>query len=200
MFILRGLPGSGKSGFATKLVQKFGELVTICSADSFFYKKVEDPAGFRMIDPGLGLETPTTFYEYQFNPALLGQAHNKCFCDAFDACQESKPLVVIDNTNSQHWEYRHYELIAKKFGYEVGIYETGIAGTHFDERKIHNVVDKQRLKVWFERQQHGVSLDIILKMWWRWETDQRAYVLTEDDTDPQQPLQAGLKVEELLED
>jgi hypothetical protein len=206
MFILRGMPGSGKSGFAFKLFQQFTgdtsetQRVAWCSADHFFHKKVDGPVDiFNDIFSFAGANVPTV--EYDFNPAFLGQAHSKCFCDAFKACRNSKPIVIIDNTNSQLWEYQNYELVAEQFGYEVGIYEIGIASTNYtgDHNNIYSVVDKQRLEAWFARQQHGVPLDVYLQMWWRWEIDQRAYVLTPHDTDPKQPLNTGLKVENFEE-
>lgn len=204
MFILRGLPGSGKSAFGYKLFQTFEELVIVCSADDFFYKSVSDVEQYHVnerakmgIQPQYTTRSGSIWHRYEFNPALLPQAHNKCFCDAFSACSLGQSIVVIDNTNSQHWEYRNYEMLAKQFGYDVGIYETGIASTNYTgQNNVYSVIGKKHLEDWFNRQQHDVPLDIFLRMWWRWEIDQRAHVLTEQDVNPKCGLGSGLKRED----
>jgi hypothetical protein len=149
-----------------------------CSADSFFYTPIETPvenlpSAFEMhgVAP-LILSSPFTierFCEYNFNPALLPQAHTVCMGVFIKALTEGMPLVVVDNTCSQLWEYRNYVALAEALGYEVQILSLPVPKTI------------EEAKVIFDRQEHGVPLDIFLKMWWRWEFDPREETVVAED-------------------
>ena len=67
MFIMRGLPGSGKSAVAQQIKQVYGDLAVICSADDF-QEEVEDR------------ET---------------RQHVMCQEKAKMACENGKPVVII---------------------------------------------------------------------------------------------------------
>lgn len=125
MIILRGVSGSGKSELAQLLLQMWRrsneDPATICSADQFF----------------------GTSDDYRFNPKQLGQAHAWCQNKAFCACNDGLELVVIDNTNTQRWEFQPYMDMAEEFGYRVTVIE--VQGNH---QNIHQVpegsIQKQR--------------------------------------------------------
>ena len=176
MVILRGLPGSGKSSYAEKLYAKFNGpnfRVRIFSANSFFWVDI-------------GGEK-----EYRFDSSKIGQAHQTCLSDVSKACRANVPMVIVDNANSQKWEYANYEQIAALTGYEISIREVGASTPVLQSKKWH-------LMQYFERQTHGISLDHFLRMWWRWEEDDRANNLSPADTDPNVPLEIkNLTVEEL---
>ena len=94
-FILRGVPGSGKSTFAKRLISRAGG--AIHSTDEFF-----------MVDG-----------EYRFDPVLLAEYHERNF-QAF--CQSLKcevPVVVCDNCNVRRWQFHNYIAAAKAAGYVV---------------------------------------------------------------------------------
>jgi len=95
VIILRGHSGSGKS---TYIKRKLSDAV-VCSADSFF---VDKKSG-----------------DYNFNPKLLGVAHGACRKKFERALKASEPLVVVDNTNTRHREYKDYLKLAKQYGYQV---------------------------------------------------------------------------------
>ncbi len=78
MFVLRGLSGSGKSTIVKTVLQYYPGAV-VCSADDFFVRE----------DDGV----------YDFDAALLKDAHAYCQKRAADACKEALGPVVIDNTN-----------------------------------------------------------------------------------------------------
>ena len=74
MFIMRGLPGSGKSVVARHIKQVYGDLAVICSADNF-----------RLNDQG----------EYVWKIEEYETTHLKCREKAVQACKDGIPVVVI---------------------------------------------------------------------------------------------------------
>lgn len=81
VYIVRGLPGSGKSTFAKTLAKSLN--IPFWEADQFFYKDGQ----------------------YNFDPTKLGEAHAQCFenfCKtAFDGC-------VVSNTFTTEKELEKY--------------------------------------------------------------------------------------------
>jgi predicted kinase len=92
LFIMVGLPGSGKSTFIKDLSNP-----VVCSADHYFEKGGE----------------------YNFDPNKLGAAHQQAKNKCLDSMLQSKPLVVIDNTNLTDRERKPYEEMAQKYGYDI---------------------------------------------------------------------------------
>jgi hypothetical protein len=91
LFLLRGLPGSGK----TTLAKSLGGIPL--EADNFF-----------MVNE-----------EYKFRPEFIKDAHNFCQKDCERAMQSDLPKVVISNTFTQEWEMQPYFDLAEKYGYRV---------------------------------------------------------------------------------
>ena len=127
-FVMRGIPGSGKSTRASQLAGTTGK---IHSTDNFFMKNGK----------------------YVFDMNKLHRNHQLNF-QAFmvDIALGISP-VVVDNTNSQKWEYQKYVIAAEEAGYEVEIVNV----PHIDPALAA------------QRNTHGVSEDIIRKMLARWE-------------------------------
>lgn len=94
LYILRGLPGSGKSTYTKENLKD----AIVCSADDYFTR----PDGF-----------------YDWNPKLLKNAHDWCFMKASSSMNAEIEKVVIDNTNIKKSQYKKYTEEAKKFGYEI---------------------------------------------------------------------------------
>jgi uridine kinase len=70
MFIMRGLPGSGKSTLSKKIADTFSneyQQTPVCAGDDFF------------IDKASG--------EYKFNADLLSEAHTSAQNKATEACK-----------------------------------------------------------------------------------------------------------------
>jgi adenylate kinase family enzyme len=70
MFIMRGLPGSGKSTVSKKIAQTYTSVensVPVCAGDDFFIQK----------DTG----------EYKFDANLLSEAHASAKNKATEACK-----------------------------------------------------------------------------------------------------------------
>jgi len=126
--ILRGIPGSGKS---TKARELAGATGIIHSTDDYF-----------VVDG-----------EYRFKPGKLGHNHSL----NFQAFQASLTLgvtpVVLDNTNTQKWEFENYVAEAEEAGYQVEV----VTVPHIDPALAA------------QRNTHGVPEVAIRRMLARWE-------------------------------
>jgi len=151
--ILSALPGCGKS-YWTK--RQEGDPIVV-SADHFF----EEREQVVKIDKH-GNEKPYWETVYNFNPAKLGQAHADCMSRFVKAINEGQAVdgqssyIILDNTNTQEWEYRHYTEAARMMGYHVRLVQW-----QFDSLDV--------AKRCFARQSHGVPLANWMAMWWRFE-------------------------------
>lgn len=99
MYILRGLPGSGKSTFAKSIAKPW----QIFEADQFF------------MNDG----------KYEFDATKLKDAHQDCKDRVRNAMRPSLlrgllyNTIVVSNTFTQEWEMKFYRVIAKKYGYRI---------------------------------------------------------------------------------
>jgi predicted kinase len=138
MMILRGVSGSGKSTYAQRVMSRLGRMfhyTTVkCSADDFFMVKGE----------------------YKFNPRMLGRAHEFSKDKARKALRGGIDLVVIDNTNTQAWEYEPYVTMAKDNGYRVVF-------------RVIGKFDSVSLDLYATRNTHGVPREAINRMASRFE-------------------------------
>ena len=96
LYIVRGLPGSGKSSLAKNITE------LVYSADDFFTNKKG---------------------EYNFNAKLLGKAHEWCWGKVRDAMFIGANAVAVANTFTQAWEAEKYYQIAEEYGYSVFVIE-----------------------------------------------------------------------------
>ena len=114
LYIVRGIPGSGKSTFAKTLGGKHIE------ADQYFV----DGDG-----------------NYNFDGSKIKLAHEYCILKTkawmeINRDQVSEDKIVVSNTFTQEWEMESYFELAKEFGYAVFtiIVENRHGGTN-----VHNV-------------------------------------------------------------
>lgn len=125
--ILRGLPGSGKSYLAQKILEsaistgKVGS-GAIFTVDQFF----------------------TDFQgNYNFRPSLLREYHGMNFDRCVNAFQSGIELMLLPNQNIKRSHYTHYVRAAQLFNYNVEIVEVGGFSDEdirfYHERCIHNV-------------------------------------------------------------
>lgn len=152
VIIMRGLPGSGKSHKVKELVEDArlrldAHEVVICSADDFF----------------MVWDAQQAMLTYKFDPTKLGEAHARCFHKYTVALFAGTPLVIVDNTNSQKWEFEHYQAVARLAGYEC---ETEFGTDQHHESKHIRIDDVRRFAA---RNVHGVPLAAVAAMAARWE-------------------------------
>ena len=98
--------------------------------------------------------------EYQFDPSKLGEYHAVNLRQATDFMERRKRsepdvLCIIDNTNTQHWEYEKYVEAAKANDYIVQV--------------ISIDWDAKDIPLYAERNSHGVPIEAIYRMAARWE-------------------------------
>jgi predicted kinase len=99
LYLVRGLPGSGKSTMARKLVKP----EFVFEADNYFIN-----------DEG----------EYKFDRSNLRLAHKDCFKDVHNHLSTNRQDAAVANTFTQRWELQPYIAIARLFGWYVEILET----------------------------------------------------------------------------
>jgi predicted kinase len=92
LYIVRGLPSSGKSTLAKQLTSNVFE------ADHYFY----DNDG-----------------NYNFIPSEIKEAHKECQQFVGLAMMSSIPKIAVSNTFTQEWEMQPYFDLAKEYGYMV---------------------------------------------------------------------------------
>ena len=109
LYIIRGLPGSGKSSIAYELVNNIWNSETeefvkdFYSADDFF----------------------TDYYgNYNFKPEQLPQAHEQCRQNVERAMQRDMVTkIAVANTFTQAWEAKPYFELAAKHGFSPLVIE-----------------------------------------------------------------------------
>ncbi len=102
LYIVRGVPGSGKSTFAKRLVEHD---FLVCEADKYF------------IDKETG--------EYNFDITKIKDAHKFCQ-DTVEMYMKDSTVndnfyreIAVSNTFTQEWEMEPYFELANKYGYTV---------------------------------------------------------------------------------
>lgn len=144
-FLMRGLPGTGKSSVAKSLVGGGGQHVI---------SKVPDPEGgtperyrFILCNHGVVCTTDAYFYEdwegdsdYNFNPANIGRNHQLNQNAVSYAMSQGIPGIVVDNTNTQNWEMEQYVKLAAHYGYKIVVVQVPHVSVDLcEERNTHNV-------------------------------------------------------------
>ncbi|XP_036027807.1 NEDD4-binding protein 2-like 1 isoform X1 [Onychomys torridus] len=143
LYLLRGLPGSGKTTLARQLQRDFPRAL-IFSTDDFFFR--EDGA-------------------YEFNPDFLEEAHEWNQKRARKAMQNGISPIIIDNTNLHAWEMKPYAVMALENNYEV-IFREPDTRWKFNvqelaRRNIHGV-PREKIHRMKERYEHNVSFHSVL--------------------------------------
>lgn len=98
LFLIRGLPGSGKSTFAKKL-RGMSPFAMHIEADMYFEQDGE----------------------YKFDPLKVHKAHSWCQECVKKWISWGEECIIVSNTFSRRWEMQPYIEAAEKNGYTVTI-------------------------------------------------------------------------------
>lgn len=120
LYIMRGLPGSGKSTKANELAGKRGQ---IFSTDDYF------------MDNG----------EYRFDAARLPEYHKRNLDAASIAMRRGTGTVVIDNTNIEPWHFEKYVEAGRLYGYDINFVE--FDPTNYSDEKIKELASRNTHQV-----------------------------------------------------
>ncbi|XP_078513281.1 NEDD4-binding protein 2-like 1 [Lissotriton helveticus] len=143
LYLIRGLPGSGKTTLTRQLKHAFPSAVTF-STDDFFIN--EDGT-------------------YEYSPDFLGEAHMWNQKRAKKAMKNGKSPIIIDNTNIHAWEMKPYVLMALQNNYEV-IFREPETRWKFNvqelARKNSHGVPKEKIQRMKEQYEHNVTFHTVL--------------------------------------
>jgi predicted kinase len=111
VYILSGIPGSGKSTWA--LAHLPG--AEVVSADQYFGNP------------------------YRFDPRCLPAAHDACFHTFQYLIYRGAPEIVVDNTNLEWRHVERYVTLAKSAGYTVNVVRFSVPVEVASRRNVHGV-------------------------------------------------------------
>lgn len=147
LFIIRGIPGSGKTSFVYFL---YILLSRIWSQDN---KKILN------IDKGFSEVSTDDFFtdedgNYNFDPKKLEEAHTTTVEKVNEDMKASLQFIFVHNTFSQSWEAEPYFMLAKKYKYQVFVIETQnhfISEHGVPERSVDNMLSRWQDSITFNR-------------------------------------------------
>lgn len=129
--IIRGIPGSGKSTTAKRMLKELGPDTVWCEADHYML----DEKG-----------------NYNFSPKKLYECHRKCF-DKFQKAVDLGKNVIVSNTFTTKREVRPYIEYALEKGVVIEIIHA--KGNY---KSVHGVPD-EKVQLMKDREEHYTVLD-----------------------------------------
>ena len=94
LYLIRGIPGSGKTTLAVHLCMSMKHPPVLLEADKYFI---------------------STSGVYEFNPSKLSEAHNYCYSRAMENLIEGRD-VIVSNTSTTEKEVQRYQQLAEELG------------------------------------------------------------------------------------
>ena len=129
-FIMRGMPGSGKSTYVRNEILGYHNPVAVYSADDY-----------HMTQEG-----------YRYIAANAHLAHKTCFQKFVSSIELELPYVVVDNTNTTPLEIEPYRRFAEVNDYLITIIWCDATFELCMRRQTHNVPLKTMLNMWHNLQ------------------------------------------------
>ncbi|XP_017785673.1 PREDICTED: uncharacterized protein LOC108568847 [Nicrophorus vespilloides] len=144
LIMLRGLPGSGKSYLANKIVQEsIGNNCTlsdhILSADDYFYSNGN----------------------YKYDGKYITEAHRWNQTRAHRLMHDGVSPIIIDNTHTQMWEMKPYCIWGVQYGYMIEIMEPDTPWA-FNERELtkrnKHAVPRSKIRDMLDRYEKNLTV------------------------------------------
>ncbi|KAL0266910.1 UNVERIFIED_CONTAM: hypothetical protein PYX00_009328 [Menopon gallinae] len=164
VFIMRGLPGSGKT-YVTKLikdkeVELGGDAPRILSLDDYFMTEVEK----EVVDEETGRKLKKKVLEYEYESCAephyrgsLLKAFKKTVSDGFFS------FIIVDSVNEKTKDYEEMWSFAKSKGFQVYVAEMDDDVAVCTKRNIHKRTEKEisdLAKAWEKTPNHYLRLDV----------------------------------------
>jgi predicted kinase len=144
LIIMGGIPGSGKSYTANKIIEENAGNGIILSTDDFWYNSEGD---------------------YVFDFTKIGFAHKWNQKRAEAAFEKGVPLIIIDNTNTTHKERVPYIELGELYDYEIEFKQSESPWwTEIYENIKKGIILDSDVDIFVEKNTHGVPRDTIRNM------------------------------------
>jgi len=151
VFIMRGIPGSGKSTAAEFLGSTEDSYIKIIDCVKYVMNKSDNKiiAAIHSTDQYLVNEDG----EYEYDKKKIQQNHNLNYKDFVSSLRNKVDKVIVDNTNIKKRDFKRYVTAAYDYGYAVLI--ISVPPPSVGEAVARNV--------------HSVPSDVVKRMYNEWE-------------------------------
>lgn len=144
--IMRGLPGSGKSFLAEKIIEETVKNSDdhILSADKFFMRRGR----------------------YEYDASQIQQAHAETQRRFAQLASQGMSPLIVDNTNVEYWHMIYYLQVAVQYGYHIEIMEPETPWKSSEKvlaKKNTHSVPLDTIRRMIRNYESGVSLHELLK-------------------------------------
>lgn len=135
LFIIRGLPGVGKTTLAKQLLEA-GIVAHITAADDYMVEEIDGVS------------------QYKFDPSKLKTCHQNCQKRVEYLMLHTGESIAVHNTFMERWEFDHYLRLAEKLNYEPVVMTmfTQLSLGKLAERNVHGVPTDKIEKMWMRYQ------------------------------------------------
>ena len=172
-YVIRGLPGAGKSTTAKKILEKLGGSPDghVFSTDSYW---TPESRKLRRAGQYVPPEDEKAEYRKNWDGEKIGKAHESNKAEFRLAVDNGVTPLVLDNVNTRRQDFKSYAEYADKAGYEIRIVEPESewwkANAHLlkDKKEHAREIDKFA-ELLCKKTQHGVPLSTIKRMIQRWQ-------------------------------